>query len=151
MGCDDGREPKERTVDLCGRCAVAVRQGGRGAALTSFDVHVCQRMIIMVEAVIFDSMDLILLSCSAHLLSDFGGVIRAALVSRGGACPADRTTFGPGPLERLSMRDRALVIEGVTEDQVKVMPVLDRKDRAYRDLAPDATVHILRHPSEDQR
>jgi hypothetical protein len=43
-------------------------------------------------------------------------------------------------------RDR-LVIEGLTDDQLKMMPVFDRNDRTYRDLARNTTVPLARAQS----
>jgi hypothetical protein len=48
------------------------------------------------------------------------------------------------PLERVTVRGDRLVIEGLAADQVKTMPVLDRKDRTYRDLARNAMVPVVR-------
>jgi sporulation protein YlmC with PRC-barrel domain len=51
------------------------------------------------------------------------------------------------PLDRVTMRGDRLMIQGLTDDQVKVMPVFDRKDRTYRDLARNAMVPVVRDPS----
>jgi sporulation protein YlmC with PRC-barrel domain len=52
------------------------------------------------------------------------------------------------PLARVTLRRNGLVIHGLTDDQVKVMPVFDRSDRTYRDLGRNTTVPVLRDPSE---
>jgi sporulation protein YlmC with PRC-barrel domain len=52
------------------------------------------------------------------------------------------------PLERVTLRRNGLVIQGLTDDQVKVMPVFDRTDRTYRDLDRNTTVPVVRDPSE---
>jgi hypothetical protein len=48
------------------------------------------------------------------------------------------------PLDRVTIRGDRLVARDLTDDQVKVMPVFDRNDRAYRDLARNATVPMVR-------
>jgi hypothetical protein len=51
------------------------------------------------------------------------------------------------PLDRVTIRGDRLMIQGLTDDQVKVMPVFDRKDRTYRDLARNAMVPVVGDPS----
>ena len=53
------------------------------------------------------------------------------------------------PLERVTIRGNRLVIPGLTDDQVRIMPVFDRSDRTYRDLTRNATVPIVREQSEN--
>jgi hypothetical protein len=48
------------------------------------------------------------------------------------------------PLERVTMLGDRLVAQGLTADQVKGMPVFDRKDRAYRDVARNTLVPMVR-------
>jgi len=52
------------------------------------------------------------------------------------------------PLERVTIRGDRLMVQGLTDDQVRIMPVFDRKDRTYRDLARYITVPIVRDQSE---
>ncbi|HEX2724659.1 MAG TPA: PRC-barrel domain-containing protein, partial [Beijerinckiaceae bacterium] len=52
------------------------------------------------------------------------------------------------PLERVTVRGDRLTIQGLTEDEVKAMPVFDSKDRTYRDLARNNLVPVARDPSE---
>jgi sporulation protein YlmC with PRC-barrel domain len=52
------------------------------------------------------------------------------------------------PLDRVTIRGNRLIIQGVTDDQVRIMPVFDRNDRSYRDLTRNATVLIARDQSE---
>ena len=51
------------------------------------------------------------------------------------------------PLDRVTMRADRLLTQGLTDDQVRTMPVFDRKDRTYRDLARNTTVRIVGDPS----
>jgi hypothetical protein len=51
------------------------------------------------------------------------------------------------PLARVTIRGDRLMTTGLTGDEVKTMPVFDRKDRTYRDLARNTTVPIIRDPS----
>jgi sporulation protein YlmC with PRC-barrel domain len=53
------------------------------------------------------------------------------------------------PLERVTIRGNRLVIQGLTDDQVRIMPVFDRRDRTYRDLTRNTTVRIVRDQSEN--
>jgi sporulation protein YlmC with PRC-barrel domain len=53
------------------------------------------------------------------------------------------------PLERVTIRGSRLVIQGLTDDQVRIMPVFDRSDRTYRDLTRNTTVLITRDQSEN--
>jgi sporulation protein YlmC with PRC-barrel domain len=46
------------------------------------------------------------------------------------------------PLEQVTVRGDRLVIQDLTDDQVRIMPVFDRKDRTYRELARNTTVPI---------
>ena len=51
------------------------------------------------------------------------------------------------PLERVTIRGDRLMIHSLTGDEVKTMPVFDRNDRTYRDLARDITVPVVRDQS----
>ena len=55
----------------------------------------------------------------------------------------------PIPLERVAIRGNRLVTQGLTGDQVRVMPVFDPGDRTYRDLARNTTVLIIRDQSKN--
>jgi sporulation protein YlmC with PRC-barrel domain len=46
------------------------------------------------------------------------------------------------PLEQVTVRGDRLVIQDLTDDQMRIMPVFDRKDRKYRELARNTTVPI---------
>jgi len=46
------------------------------------------------------------------------------------------------PLERVTIRGDRLVIQGLTDDQVRIMPVFDRNDRTFRELEGNATVPL---------
>ena len=53
------------------------------------------------------------------------------------------------PLEGVTVRGSRLVIQGLTADQVRTMPVFDRSDRTYSDLTRNTTVLITRDQSEN--
>jgi hypothetical protein len=46
------------------------------------------------------------------------------------------------PTERVAMRGDRLVIQGMTNDQIKAMPTFDRNDRAFRELEDNQAVQI---------
>jgi len=46
------------------------------------------------------------------------------------------------PAERVSARGDRLVVQGITNDQIKAMPTVDRNDRSYRDMDGNATVPL---------
>jgi len=46
------------------------------------------------------------------------------------------------PLERVTIRGDRLMIQGLTDDQVRIMPVFDRNDRTFRELEGNATVPL---------
>jgi len=46
------------------------------------------------------------------------------------------------PAERVSVRGDRLVVQGITNDQIKAMPTVDRNDRSYRDMDGNATVPL---------
>jgi hypothetical protein len=48
----------------------------------------------------------------------------------------------PIPLDGVVISGRRLVVQGLTADQVKAMPVFNRKDSTYREVARDTTVLI---------
>src|SRR5215217_5164546 len=56
--------------------------------------------------------------------------------------PTMRATGVPIPLERVAMRDDRLVVQGLTEDQIRAMPTFERNDRRYRDLDGNQQVQI---------
>ena len=48
----------------------------------------------------------------------------------------------PIPLERIAMRGNRLIVQGLTEDQIRAMPTFERNDRRYRDLDGNQQVQI---------
>ena len=53
------------------------------------------------------------------------------------------------PLEQVTMRNNRLIAQGLTDEQVKIMPVFDGKDRTYRDVAHNPVVPMFRDYSTD--
>jgi hypothetical protein len=48
----------------------------------------------------------------------------------------------PIPLERVALRGDRLMVQGLTDDQLKAMPTVDRNDRRFRDLPGNEQVQI---------
>jgi sporulation protein YlmC with PRC-barrel domain len=46
------------------------------------------------------------------------------------------------PAENVVMRGNRLIVEGLTNDQIKTMPVFDRNNRGFREMEANATVDI---------